>query len=76
MGVAYLSLSRSNRPVEVSVGSWTDAELREGWEAARQVIRELRREGCVVFRGLSRDSREGGGPTALLGGGILQEAWE
>jgi hypothetical protein len=72
--LAYLPLTKNSQKVEPSFAPWTKGDLEEADEAARELIRALRRDGGVTFLP-SQTGRSAKGPmAALLGRGVFQEA--
>jgi RecB family exonuclease len=74
--LAYLPLTKDSREVAPRFAAWTEADMEEADEAAREIIRALRRDGAVAFDPASTGRKAWGSMASLLGQGVFQETRE
>jgi hypothetical protein len=72
--VGYLHLPRGDTPVKEDLAEWDESVLESAYEAARGLIRDLRRDGGVHFRPGESGRGIQGDLGAFLGQGFLETA--
>jgi len=71
--LAYLPLSKEDIEFEPAEAPWSASDLEDADEAAREVIRTLRRDGGAGFQPGSTGRGLRGPLAALLGRGVFQD---
>jgi len=72
--MGYLPLPKAPGPIREVLADWSQDDLASAEEAAREIIRKLRRDGGVAFDPERSGRGSRGWMGALLGQGILQAA--
>ena len=76
VSLAYLALPKDAGPVREVVADWTPEELGEADDAAREVVRWLRKVETITFERRRVGGWLGDSLASLLGQGVLREGGE
>jgi hypothetical protein len=71
VSLGYLPLPKGDVPIEPDLASWTSEILETAYQAAREAIRQVRRDGGVFFRPQESVRGVRGRFATLLGMGLL-----